>query len=235
MAGRSIGVQQTFPDILLSLETDVLAREHSRAMLRPQFARDQISDLELEETHVQNLLKHLPTDATGWTPEIDLQPLFFRLTLDSATEFLFGQSVDSQLAALPDLPTLPVRRDAKGNLLDWSRLADDWDHCTNVIGLRARLVDRYYLYSPSSFRQSCRRLKEFADYYVNLALANTNTASWREKDELHHHGKEKYIFLQELASKTRDPVELRSQALNILLAGRDTTAGLLGKGSTDTA
>jgi cytochrome P450 len=40
--------------------------------------------------------------------------------------------------------------------------------------------------------------------------------------------KERYIFLEALAQQTRDPIELRSQLLNILLAGRDTTAGLLG-------
>ncbi|CEJ61686.1 hypothetical protein PMG11_10210 [Penicillium brasilianum] len=33
---------------------------------------------------------------------------------------------------------------------------------------------------------------------------------------------------EELAKETQDPDELRSQLLNILLAGRDTTAGLLG-------
>ena len=37
----------------------------------------------------------------GWTGVTDLQVLFFRLTLDSATEFLFGDSVDSQLDGLP--------------------------------------------------------------------------------------------------------------------------------------
>ncbi len=39
---------------------------------------------------------------------------------------------------------------------------------------------------------------------------------------------QKYTFLEALASETRDPIELRSQLLNILLAGRDTTASLLG-------
>jgi len=40
--------------------------------------------------------------------------------------------------------------------------------------------------------------------------------------------KEKYIFLEALATQTQDPIELRSQLLHILLAGRDTTASLLG-------
>lgn len=59
-------------------------------MLRPHFSRTQISDLRLEEVHVQHMIKALGLNSSGWTAQIDLQPLFFRLTLDSATEFLFG-------------------------------------------------------------------------------------------------------------------------------------------------
>ncbi len=59
------------------------------------------SNLDLEEIHVQNMFKHLPAQ-NGWTSQVDLSPLFFRLTLDSATEFLFGDSVESQLEGLPD-------------------------------------------------------------------------------------------------------------------------------------
>jgi cytochrome P450 len=37
----------------------------------------------------------------------------------------------------------------------------------------------------------------------------------------------RYVFLHALLNQTQDPVALRSELLNILLAGRDTTAGLL--------
>jgi cytochrome P450 len=77
---------------------DGKAWEHSRALLRPNFVRDQVSDLDLEENHVQDLFKVMPIQADGWTAETNIQQLFFRLTIDSATEFLFGESVDSQLS-----------------------------------------------------------------------------------------------------------------------------------------
>lgn len=199
-------------------------REHSRALLRPQFARDQVSDLELEEIHVQNLLRRIPTDPSGWTPKVDLQPLFFNLTLDSATEFLFGETVNSQLAGSPDLPT---KRNSSGVKLDWSTFGADWDHATMSLAKRARLGNLYWVLSPRGFRQSCKRIHEFADYYVNLALT-TDLSSLKEKDAPVPQKRDRYIFLQELVAQTRDPTELRSQLLNILLAGRDTTAGLLG-------
>jgi cytochrome P450 len=96
-----------------------------------------------------------------------------------------------------------------------------------TLGVRGRLGEAYWLHSPRSFHQSCNRINEFADYYVNLALT-TDLSSLKEKNASDVHKRDKYIFLQELVAQTRDPTELRSQLLNILLAGRDTTAGLLG-------
>jgi hypothetical protein len=187
-------------------------------MLRPQFARDQISDLELEEVHVQDLLKHLRTDPTtdGWTPIVDLSPMFFRLTLDSATEFLFGESVDSQLEALPDANPKHATNDP--NKLDWTAFAPSFDSATMALGVRGRLSEKYWLYSPRSFYDRCREVHKFADYYVNLALTtDLSTVKDRNLEKGSH--KEKYIFLAELVKATRDPIELRSQLLNILLAG----------------
>ncbi|KIX00684.1 uncharacterized protein Z518_09749 [Rhinocladiella mackenziei CBS 650.93] len=201
---------------------DGKAWEHSRALLRPQFARQQVADLQLEEEHVQDMFKHLTTK-NGWTDQVDLVPLFFRLTLDSATEFLFGQSVNSQIATLPGY----TKESKQPGELDWTSFAHCFDGATMSLGARGRLGELYWLHSPKHFHDNCKEVHRFADYYVNLALT-TDQPSLNghnlEKDQK----KEKYVFLQGLVQATRDPVELRSQLLNILLAGRDTTAGLLG-------
>lgn len=62
--------------------------QHSREMLRPNFVRSQVADLDTFETHIQHLIEAIPRDGST----VDLQDLFFRLTIDSATEFLFGES-----------------------------------------------------------------------------------------------------------------------------------------------
>lgn len=64
------------------------AWKHSRALIRPQFARDQIMNIDLLETHVQALIGRFNLRSDGWTDKIDLQPLFYNLTLDVSTEFL---------------------------------------------------------------------------------------------------------------------------------------------------
>lgn len=207
---------------LTVFEKLTIPREHSRSMLRPQFARQQVADLQLEEIHVQDMFRHL-TASDGWTDYVDLVPLFFRLTLDSATEFLFGQSVDSQNAALPGY----TQKAKQAGGLDWTSFAHAFDSGTMCLGQRGRLAEFYWVKNPQSFKDNCKNVHKFADYYVNLALT-TDLSSLSDHNLENGQKKEKYIFLKELVQQTRDPIELRSQLLNILLAGRDTTAGLLG-------
>jgi hypothetical protein len=65
----------------------------TESSFRLSFSRECISDLDLEERHVQNLFKHLEVNKEGWAEATDLLPLFFRLTLDSASAFLVGHSI----------------------------------------------------------------------------------------------------------------------------------------------
>lgn len=67
------------------------AWKHSRELLRPHFVHRQYEDLEVFRESVDELLDALPKEGGV----VDLQPLFFRLTLDTTTAFLFGQSVHS--------------------------------------------------------------------------------------------------------------------------------------------
>ena len=190
-------------------------------MMRPQFARDQVSDLVLEERHVQNLMRSLDTSmhSDNWTGEVDLQVLFFRLTLDSATEFLFGQSVDSQVRLLSDYKSTKVDEQAND-------FATAFDKGQMGLATRARFMDKYWLSNSKEFRDACKVCHNFIDQFVRLALSKEIREKEIEKGVAG--AKEKYIFLEALAAQTQDPIELRSQLLHILLAGRDTTASLLG-------
>ncbi|KAF2758176.1 cytochrome P450 52A12 [Pseudovirgaria hyperparasitica] len=190
--------------------------QHSRALLRPQFARAQVADLDLEEKHLQHLLRAIPIESTGWTNAIDIAPLFFRLTLDSASEFLFGESTDSQLAALPSYPR------PKTAALAESDFASAFDEAQRLLTLSSYAGDLYWLLQGPAFRKACAQCHTFIDHYVHKALTETppDAPEQQRPDE-------RYIFLRALVRDTRDPLELRHQLLSILLAGRDTTGGLL--------
>jgi hypothetical protein len=69
----------------------ILVADFLQALVRPNFTRAQVADLNTFETHIKHLIAKIPRDGST----VDLQRLFFQLTLDSATEFLFGESLNS--------------------------------------------------------------------------------------------------------------------------------------------
>ncbi|OAL45722.1 putative cytochrome P450 family protein [Pyrenochaeta sp. DS3sAY3a] len=190
--------------------------ERSRTLLRPQFSREQISDLDLEERHVQNAMQVIPVNVTGWTDTVDLQTIFFRLTLDTSTEFLFGESVESQIKALQTHTN-------KVDSLSHANFGQEFDKSQWYLSFRVRLQQFYWIINPYNFRHSVKVVHEHTDRFVNKALRRMSGKSTETLDE----GKPKYVFLEALAKQVKDPPELRSQVLSVLLAGRDTTASLL--------
>ena len=162
--------------------------------------------------HVQNIRQVIQVKQDGWTDTVDLGPLFFRLTIDSASEFLFGTSVNSQLAALPGHK--PVDRDAHAEFVNAFELGQE--HIAKAFRLQ-----EYYKFGLS--KQLLQYAKQCHDY-IDRHIQNV---SHIDKEQNARTDSKKYIFLQELAQQTKDPIEIRDQCLSILLAGRDTTAGLL--------
>jgi cytochrome P450 len=83
---------KTTADILLIgiFTTDGDQWHDSRQLIRPQFIKDRVSDLDIFEEHTQILLGKL-----GGNQEIDFLDIMFRYTLDAATHFLLGKSVES--------------------------------------------------------------------------------------------------------------------------------------------
>lgn len=87
-----------------------------------------------------------------WIESIDLKILFFRLTLDSATEFLFGTSVDSQLDAFPSYRML----DSVGGAPKSSKFAAAFDDAQAALAMRSRFAGLYWLVWPKGFKENCR-------------------------------------------------------------------------------
>ncbi|KAI2622508.1 putative N-alkane-inducible cytochrome P450 [Hypoxylon sp. NC1633] len=188
--------------------------KHSRALLRPQFAREMISDPQLEEHHLENLWGHLSADAsTGWTSKIDLAPLFFKFTLDTSTEFIFGQSTNSLL-----------QRDEDKALDRHFNAAKVW------IDKRGALAKFYWLMNSKEFKEHCARIHAFADGLVARRLAQPPEEKHfgADPEKGGSGGTGRFNLLNELAKETQDARELRNETLHVLIAGRDTTGCLLG-------
>ncbi len=133
---------------------------------------------------------------------VDLQPLFFRLTLDTTTSFLFGESTRS------------LKQPDTGE----QTFADAFNLAQEYVAKRFRLLDLYWLIRGRKFQQACERVHNFADQIIDRNLS---------RECIMDHKRNHYIFLDSLAKSTPNKVALRGQIINILAAGRDTTACLL--------
>ncbi|KAL9120186.1 MAG: hypothetical protein Q9187_003265, partial [Circinaria calcarea] len=119
---------------------------------------------------------------------------------------LFGRSLDS------------IQSQRGG---DETSFAQAFDRAQHQLAKRGRLGDLYWLLDGISFRRSCKGVHDFVDKIVADALEES------ESQPFARYSTKRYVFLEELISRTRDPRVLRDQLINILLAGRDTTACLL--------
>jgi cytochrome P450 len=163
------------------------------------------------DDHISHLIDLIPKDRTSF----DIQRLFFLLTLDSATHFLFGESVGCMLP--PSETTGVLEKSAVGSAQGF---AEAFGLAQDYLASRSRAQGLYWLINPKEFREANRRVHEVVDHYVNIALESKRNPEKRNADG-------RYIFLEALAAETDDPKMLRDNMLNILLAGRDTTASLL--------
>lgn len=87
-------------------------------------------------------------------------------------------------------------------------------------------IDKFTsLFVDSEFTKSCKFVHEFVDRIIDNELAKKTPADLEKAAKFD--APERYVFLEELIRLTQDKKQLRDELLNILVAGRDTTASLL--------
>lgn len=174
------------------------AWKHSRELLRPQFTYRQYQDLEVLQEPIEDLLNCISNADSGI---VDLQPLFFRFTLDTTTALLFGESVYSLKAG-----SRAVKFEEAFNIAQ------------STVAMRFRLLDLYWLVGGKKFRKSCQAVHDFMEEILERGESSRKDSGKRDS---------RYVFLDAIAAEYPDRTALRHQMMNILLAGRDTTACLL--------
>lgn len=186
--------------------TDGEQWRHSRALLRPQFARSHIDDLPTFERHVSRLLEQLPDDGST----IDLESHFFKLTLDATTEFLLGRSTNS-------LAPEKLKSDAD------VRFAIAINDALDGTGNPLRHGLKWAFLPDLKFNRSIIHVRGVIDELVSAARASyLSGARAAEMDE-----SGQYNVLSAVAAESANLPQIRDDLINLLLAGRDTTATLL--------
>jgi len=178
-----------------------------------------VSDLEVFERHVQVLIRQIQKGGEYGSRELDVSNLFFRYTLDAATDFLLGRSVNSLEVPEQEFAESFAEVQRVQNIIARAGYVTHPLHdISNIVANRPLngLVPR------KSFYAGIKVINEFVTPFIEDALAlSPAELATKTKSE------EGYTFLHAIASFTRDRKMLRDQLVAVLLAGRDTTASTL--------
>ncbi|KZP20533.1 cytochrome P450 [Athelia psychrophila] len=195
-----------------------------RSMTRPFFSRDRISDFDNFSHHADDVISQMKVRfAEGHA--VDFQDAISRFTLDSASEFLFGQDVQSLSTGLPH----PHRtQDSQGHHLSsaetFSRAIQEAQD-----GLARRMRSGPTWQILELFKDNTAKPMKIVDTYMYPIL---NEAIEKQKAQAKGNVDDDKIgeaetLLDHLIKLTTDKTVLRDEILNILIAGRDTTASTL--------
>ncbi|KAI0667717.1 cytochrome P450 monooxygenase pc-3 [Trametes maxima] len=194
-----------------------------RTMTRPYFSRDRISHFELFDTHAGIAIAKMKERFRGGHA-VDFQDLVARFTLDSATEFLVGTCVDNLKNELPyahnDTARPPVAREAGPG----EKFMNAFNGAEHVMASRLRLgwTWRVAEFFGDKAEPYMRIADEFLEPILMDAIMKSKAVGVGEnKDE------EYETLLDHLVKYTDDPIVLRDETLNMLVAGSETTASTL--------
>ncbi|KAH7146911.1 n-alkane-inducible cytochrome P450 [Dactylonectria estremocensis] len=130
----------------------------------------QVADVGVYKRHVSNLIASIPQNGTT----VDLQELFFQMTMDSATEFLFRESINS-LRASNEQPSF----------------AKDLNTSQNGLTIRNGVFSKATLEIRRFVDRFAQKALEYRDAHVDDK--HTTTAP-----------EQRYVFLYELSKQTAD-------------------------------
>ncbi|KLO15647.1 cytochrome P450 [Schizopora paradoxa] len=201
-----------------------------RSMTRPFFSKDRISHFNLFERHADELIGLMAQRfRDGYA--IDAQDAFSRFTLDSATEFLFGSCVHSLKSGLPYPENANAYSAQSNGVSDAAEeFAKAFSGAQEVLAQRARLGPYWPMWEISKNKaiEPLKIVSAFIDPILAAALEKKNssppkTISAEKKEDID----DEETLLDHLVKYTDDKVILKDEILNIMIAGRDTTATTL--------
>ena len=177
---------------------DDQAWKNSRELLRRQFVRMQYQDMKIFEGPINDLLATLQPR----TGVVDLQPAFFSFTLATTVSLIFGE------------PSAGLEQS------DHDTFAEAFDYTSLISAMRMRLADWCWVYNPPKYSKACALVNSYATHYVNHALKDMNENGEEAAAKQHP-------FILDLFRELQNPKCVRDQLMNVLIAGRDTTACLM--------
>ncbi|TVY82546.1 Cytochrome P450 monooxygenase lepH [Lachnellula suecica] len=194
------GVEHLWGDGITVVEGDKWATR--RKLIKPSFDVVHIANLENRGLgrHVGRLMDLIPQDASA----VDLMPLFKRLSLDTASEFIFGKSMDALRSP-----------DSHKEFLDAYFYAQRGTAVRLMLGPKLR-----FLHRDPRWWKDCDTVNSFIDKHVDDAL----TRRAQDKPAGLEGRKDQFHLVDEMAKATQDRLTLRFQMQNVFTPAHDGAA-----------
>lgn len=195
-----------------------------RTMTRPFFNHDRISHFDIFDRHADHAIT-LAKERFRAGLAIDFQDLISRFTLDSASEFLFGHCINSLSAGLPYPHNATESTDAIQGDNTATAFAYAFSEAQQAINRRVSLGQIWPLTEilADDTAQHMKVVNAFLDPILKDALEKHSTAGEFDKNDF----TDDQTLVDHLVNLTTDFKIIKDETLNILLAGRDTTASTL--------
>ncbi|KAH9477758.1 Cytochrome P450 monooxygenase 75 [Psilocybe cubensis] len=192
-----------------------------RAMTRPFFTRERITDFDIYDRNWSISLKTAKARLNeGFS--LDIQDLISRFTLDSATEFLFGGEVGSLSAGIPYPPGHEKANSPVFYNHPSTSFVKAFTKGLSIVAERGNFGKEWALVEFNSDQVTPLRqiIDDFTEPLLSKALhARSNGTNLKTNEEV--------TLLEHLVKHTQDTKILKDELVNLLVAGRDTTMCLL--------
>ncbi|KAJ3499527.1 hypothetical protein NLJ89_g10090 [Agrocybe chaxingu] len=192
-----------------------------RSLTRPFFTRERISDFEIYDRKAEASLK-LAKQRFSEGYSINAQDLIGRFTLDSATEFLFGHSVDSLAAGLPYPPKFAHLTPASFHTHPSNIFVQAFGEGQIIAARRTGQGPDWALFE--FFKDTVKPYRDVVDEFTIPVIREAVERREKMKDVKSDGWG---TLLESLLDETHDPQILKDELVNLLVAGRETTMAFL--------
>ncbi|KAJ6577741.1 cytochrome P450 monooxygenase pc-3, partial [Mycena capillaripes] len=203
-----------------------------RAMTRPFFKRDRVSDFELFDRHSRDAIAAIKRRLREGHP-FDFQDMISRFALDSSGEFLFGHNAHTLDAGLPYpsnvlAPALSDGAEASNAFAAALNLAQRVTMERGALGAAWPLTEFWH----DKVQSPINVVRAFLDPILDDVIARQRADGAEKVIDAVGTAKDREVqegetLVEHLLNYTQDRTMLRDEILNISVAGRDTTACVL--------
>ncbi|KAH8832509.1 cytochrome P450 [Flagelloscypha sp. PMI_526] len=194
-----------------------------RGLTRPFFARERISDFENFQVHADQAIEKMRMRLReGYA--VNFHDLVGRFTLDTASSFLFARDMRSLDTPLPYPYNTPFANPSDAT----AQFLRAFNEAQNRTARRIRLGDMWPLaeFWEDRVAKQMVVIHGYLEPIIQDALKRKEEKTLRNVQDGKSDDTEATL-IDYLVEKTNDPKLIRDEVLNILIAGRDTTAATL--------